>query len=261
MPDIKDPAIRKHIANELGDNKKASVARNLIRDIGKLKLFALSTPQAYRATIEQLQRKYKNSPFALSLILALQLERGVSNKANGANNIQELEKLLSDSKKNTGTSEPALKHSIRDVQVSATPVRPDSGLASVQSQLTGVDVSKLTNAEKVQFSADVAALQAALKYRKSVEDLNAMVAEINSTKSFSTDSYERLTLERSRVWNEMKQSLDEAHGLKGSYLSHPELDGYMENMQRISRESPGGYKIALPSDMQELKVKAAPLPC
>ncbi|MBW4668412.1 MAG: hypothetical protein KME60_13540 [Cyanomargarita calcarea GSE-NOS-MK-12-04C] len=261
MPDIKTEAIRKHIENELEDGGHASVARNLIRDISKLKLLSLTTPAAYKATVEQLQRKYKNSPFALSLILALQLERGVSSKANAANNIQELEKLLTASTKTTVTSEPALKHNLRDIQVNVTPVRPDSGLTAIQSQLSTVDISKLTDGEKVQFAADSSALQAVLKYRKSVEDLNALVTEINSTKNFSSDSYEQLTLERSRVWSEMKQALDEAHGLKGSYLSHPELDGYLENMQKISRESPGGYKVTLPSDMSQLKAKAAPSPC
>ncbi len=259
MPDIKTDSIRKHIIGELEDKARVSEARNLLRDISKLKLMSLTTPQAYKATLEQLQRKYKDNPFALSLIIAMQLERGVSNKANASDNIQELEKLLAAKKKTV--SEPVLKHNLKDIEVGTTPVRPDPSLATIQSQLGSLDIGKLTNAEKAQFATDEAALNAALKYRKSVEDLNAMVTGINSTKNFSQDSYEQFYQERSRIWKEMKQALDEAHGLKGSYLSHPELDKYMENMQKISRESPGGYKVSLPSDISDLKKKAAPLPC
>lgn len=261
MPDIKDPGVRDRLISELTERGRASEARNLVRDINKIKLLSLLSPQAYNATLDQLKRKYKNNPFALSLISVLQLERGVSNKANAQEKIEELEQLVKNTTRKTSASPPTLKQGLRDIEVKEMEITPDSRLAAIQAQLSAVDVTKLNDAQKSQHAADSSALDAVLRYRRSVEDLNKVVGEINSSAKLSDDDYERLHSERDQIWGEIKSALDEAQGLKNSYLSEPALDDYVQTMVGISRESPGGYKIAVPKDMDSLRTKAAASPC
>ena len=240
MPDIKNPDIQQYIAGQIQGGKSAE-AQRLLEDVGKLKLLNLSTPNAYNATVNQLRRKYKNSPFALSLVSALQLDRGISNKANTATKLQELQKILS---ANTNAV-PTLKQGLNNIELSPVAVLPDSELQSLGNQV-------LTPKDK-------AALDAILKYRKSIEDLNEIITQ---SKGNLTDAdYNDLFDKKEKTWGAIKESLEASRSLKNDYLSHLVLDAYIENMCKVSLESPGGYKIVLPSSLDEVKQKAVTTPC
>lgn len=238
MPDIKNPDIKKHIASEIAAGRGGE-AQRLLNDIDKLRLLNLSTPGAYNATVDKLRRKYKNSPFSLSLISAMQLDRGVSNKGNTTDKIRELKNLL---KVDNTTPTPALKYKLKDINLSEIKIFSDDELGKLNS--------------KTLTDKDNAALDAALKYHKSVENLNAILTEVNSRDNVDDDDYNRLYTARENTWKTLKEALDASHSLKNDYLSESTLDEYMEAMRSVSRESPGGYKIALPSSIEQVKEKA-----
>ncbi|MEH2138557.1 hypothetical protein [Nostoc sp.] len=243
MPDIKNSDIQQYVANQI-QGGKSTEAQRLLEDVSKLKLLNLSTSNAYNATVEQLKRKYKNKPFALSLVSALQLDRGVSNKLNASQKLQELEKLLI---ANTQTAKsPTLKYKLNDTELSPIKVSPDD------------ELEKLKN--RTLAPTDKAALDAVLKYRESVGELNSIIEEAGIGNITDAD-YDRLYEQKEKTWKAMKDSLDATHDLKNDYLSEPILDEYMETMRKVSRESPGGYKIVLPSTIDQIKEKAKATPC
>jgi hypothetical protein len=243
MPDIKNPDIQQYIKGQI-QGGKSTEAQRLLEDVGKLKLLNLSTPNAYNATVEQLRRKYKNKPFALSLVSALQLDRGVSNKANAISKLQELEKLLQEN--TAGQKLPALKYKLADVAVKPVKISPDDELEKLKS--------------KTLSPRDKAALDAIVKYRDAAEELNAVISEV-SKGDIKDTNYNRLYEQKEKTWRAIKESLDASQDLKNDYLSEPVLDDYMETMRKVSRESPGGYKIVLPSDIDQIKEKAKATPC
>jgi hypothetical protein len=243
MPDIKTPDIQQYIRGQI-QGGKSTEAQRLLEDVSKLKLLNLSTPSAYNATVEQLKRKYKNKPFALSLVSALQLDRGVSNKANAISKLQELEKLLQEN--TVEQKSPALKYKLADADITPVKISPDSELDKLKS--------------KTLSPRDKAALDAIVKYREAAKELNAIITEVSKGDINDAD-YNRLYEQKEKTWRAIKESLDASQDLKNDYLSEPVLDEYMETMRKVSRESPGGYKIVLPSDIDQIKEKARALPC
>jgi hypothetical protein len=249
MPDISTPGIKDAIASQVQGGKQLE-GKNVVSDIEKLKLFSLTTPLAYKATIERLRTKYKKSPFALSVINSLQLDRGVSNKKNALGKVEELKKIL-ESQDKRGSSQ--LNQSLRKIDLSKVQITPDDELQRVSVELegkTGVQVTK-----------DKAALGAIASYRQSVEDLNSVLSKIKDKPNLSDDDYEELFQEKEKIWGKMKGALDTVHEVKNEYLSEPILDKYIGSLQRISRESPGGFKIVVPKDTDELKDRAKKTEC
>jgi hypothetical protein len=249
MPDISSPGIKDAIASQVKDGKGLE-GRNLVKDIEKLKLFSLSTSPAYKATIDKLRTKYKKNPFALSVINSLQLDRGVSNKKNAIEKVEELKKILKDQ------DEPAtsqLKQSLRKIDLSKVQISSDDELQRVSSELEGKAGS--------QAARDKVALGAIASYRQSVEELNSVLSKIKDKPNLSDDDYEELFQEKDKIWGKMKGALDTVHEVKNEYLSEPILDKYIDSLQRISRESPGGFKIVVPKDTDELKDRAKKTEC
>jgi hypothetical protein len=250
-----DDALTKELTDKLAA-VKPSKARAIAQDIEKLKLVQLSGADAYNATVKQLRRKYKDDPDALSLIDSLGVDGGVGRKAQFEARLERLKGLIKDE---PTTVKPALKHSLRDIEIQPTTVN-DAKIKDLEKQLNAVDFDSLSDVDKKQYLKDKAALDAVVKYRQSVQDLNNLVDEINRAKLSQAD-YDRLYDERNRIWGEMKSALDDSQGLKNTFLSNSELDDYIGRMNGVSRESPGGFKIAMPSRMDDLKARAVKLPC
>jgi hypothetical protein len=87
------------------------------------------------------------------------------------------------------------------------------------------------------------------------------LSKIKDKPNLSDDDYEELFQEKEKIWGKMKGALDTVHGVKNEYLSEPILDKYIDSLQRISRESPGGFKIVVPKDTDELKDRAKKTEC
>lgn len=251
MPDINDPEIKSNISERIKEGK-GTEARNVIKDISKLKLLDLKTPQAYKATVDTLKRKYKNNPFALSVISSLQLEKGVSNKNNSLNKIKELEKLLKDGD-NTETKKPSLNQKLRNIELSEVAIGTDANLNRLEKELE----SKTGD----QAIKDKTALNSIKQYRQAVQDLNAVLTEAKSKAELSDEDYDRLYSTREKVWSDMKGALDTVQKIKDSYLSDPVLDNYVDTLRRVSREAIGGFKIVVPQKDEGLKEKAKAMPC
>lgn len=247
-----DAALTKEFTDKLGAIAPAK-ARAIVADIDKLKLVQLSGADAYKATVRQLRRKYKDDPDALGLINSLGVDGGVGKKAQLEARLERVRGLIKD-------EPPALKHSLRDIGVEPTTVN-DAKIKDLEKQLNSVDFDSLSDGDKKQYLKDKAALDAVVKYQQSVKDLNDLVDEINNRDKLPQADYDRLYDERNRIWGEMKSALDESQGLKNTFLSNSALDDYIRRMNGVSRENPGGFKIVVPSSMDNLKARAVKSPC
>lgn len=249
MPSLNDPEIKKYITSKIADGDGRKI-KNLISDIRKTKLLSLSTSQAYKATVQSLRSKYKKDSFELSVIASLQLDRGVSNKKNASRSIQELEAMLvalPEAKK------VGLNQKLRSIDLSEIPIKPDMELEAIANDLQ----SKTGD----QAAKDKRAVEAIALYRQSVGELNSILTEINSKNDLTEDDYNRLYDQRQQAWSKMKSALDVTHEIKDDYLSSPRLDEYVDTLRKVSRESPGGFKIVLPKTLEDIKEKAKQVDC
>jgi hypothetical protein len=258
-----DAALEKELAGRVKAMKPERV-RAVVDDIEKLKLLQLSGADAYNATVQRLRRKYKDDPEALDLIDSLGVDGGVGRKSQVDARLERVRKLIPDDQPVTPVpeSEPVLNHELRKVEVKSTPVTDDSArLDAVKQRLDGVNVATLSADEKKQYERDQAAYDAVVSYRKSVEDLNKLVDQVNAKGDMTPAEYEQFYKKRDAIWERMRGSLDESQGLKDEFLSDPVMDEYMKKMQGISRETPGGYKINVPGDLDGVRESAKKQPC
>ncbi len=243
---------------------KPERARAVVDDVEKLKLLQLSGADAYNATVQRLRRKYKDDPEALNLIDSLGVDGGVGRKAQVDARLERVRKLIPDDEPAVAIpdSEPVLNHELRKVEVKSTAVTDDSArLDEVKQRLDGVDVVALSADEKKQYERDQSAYDAVVGYRKSVEDLNKLVDQVNGKGSMTSAEYDQFYKKRDAIWERMKGALDESQGLKDEFLSDPAMDEYLKKMQGISRENPGGYKINVPGGIDGVKEQAKKQPC
>ncbi|WP_016949785.1 hypothetical protein [Anabaena sp. PCC 7108] len=258
-----DATLEKELAGRVAAMKPER-ARAVVDDVEKLKLLQLSGADAYNATVQRLRRKYKDDPEALNLIDSLGVDGGVGRKAQVDARLERVRKLIPDDEPAVVVpeSEPVLNHELRKVEVKSTAVTDDSArLDGVKQRLDGVDVTALSVDEKKQYERDQTAYDAVVGYRKSVEDLNKLVDQVNGKGSMTSAEYDQFYKKRDAIWERMKGSLDESQGLKDEFLSDPAMDEYLKKMQGISRENPGGYKINVPGGIDGVKEQAKKLPC
>ena len=236
MPDIKNESVNEYLVDQLSNPDKLKTAKNIIKDINKLKLLNLTTANAYAATVEQLRRKYKADAFAQSVISTLQLERGVNNKKNAINNIEELEKLFSLSTDSAGID---LTQKLREISLKT--------------------INEL-NTSNLNQDSDKNALNVVSSYQESIKEINDLVNSINKL-DINDEDYERLYNARNLAWQKLKTNLEAADRLKDTFLSDASLDDYIDAISQISREAIGGIKIAIPNEIETLKERAKALEC
>ena len=240
MPDIEEPEQNSIVADSVKSN--INKYKNIVRDIEKLKLLNLSTKNAYDATVDKLKRKYKNDASALSVINSLQLDRGISNKKNAASKVNVLRKII-DEANSKGLKKIGVK----------TPGNESVKTIPINDEAAFMDLSKrVLNTSSNEFIQDKIEVAAINRYRNTVKEINEIIRDVDK-KLLSDSDYQRLYGKTQELWSKLKLSLDEVNDIRNNFYNEPRIDEYIDKIGEISRESPGGFKIKIPSSTKEVK--------